>query len=508
MSLTTERSEWAGSDGIAGSGIAGLDDVMRGGFARNRLYLIEGEPGSGKTTLAMQFLLEGAQRGEPVLYVTLSETAAELRAVADSHGWDLSGVHLHELVPGEEGLDGDDQYTVFHPAEVELGQTTEMILSEVERLRPLRVVFDSVSEIRLLAATPLRYRRQILALKRYFAVRSCTVLLLDDLTGRDRDLQVQSIAHGVIQLDQQSPDYGTERRRLTVLKYRGTAYRGGLHDYVIRRGGIQVFPRLVAAEFRGVAGGARLPSGIAELDQLLGGGLELGTSTLMLGAPGTGKSSIAAQFVATAAANGSFAVMFAFDESIQTLTERARSFGSELESHVAAGRVSLQPVDPAELSPGEFIHRIRVAVEGHDARVVVIDSLNGYLNAMPTERFLIIQLHELLSYLGQRGVATVITAAHRGLIGSHMESPVDATYLADTAVLLRYFEAGGRVRQAISILKKRGGAHERTIRELRLESGRIAVGEPLTRFHGILTGVPVYEGEESRLMENGSLDEP
>ena len=501
MSLTTERSGSAGSETIAGSGIAGLDDVMRGGFARDRFYLIEGVPGSGKTTLALQFLLEGVRRGEPVLYVTLSETTEELKAVARSHGWTLDGVHIHELIPADDVLDGGDQYTVFHPAEVELGQTTELVLSEVERLGPLRVVFDSLSEIRLLAGSPLRYRRQILALKRYFAGRSCTVLLLDDLTARDSDQQVQSIAHGVILLDQMNPDYGAERRRLTVVKYRGTSYRGGFHDYVIRRGGIEVFPRLVAAEFRGGADGKRLPSGIAELDQLLGGGLEPGTSTLILGAPGTGKSSVAAQFVANAAAAGQFGVMFAFDESIQTLTARARSLGADLEAHVAAGRVSLQPVDPAELSPGEFTHRIRMVVEEQKAAIVVIDSLNGYLNAMPTERFLIIQLHELLTYLGQKGVATVITAAHRGLIGSQMESPVDATYLADSAVILRYFESGGVVRQAISILKKRGGPHERTIREFRLEDGRIAVGEPLTQFHGVLTGVPVYDGEASGLME-------
>lgn len=482
------------SEARAATAIEGLDDVLDGGLTPNRMYLVEGVPGSGKTTLALQFLIEGARRGESVLYVTLSETEEELRAVAASHGWVLDGFAIRELVPGEESLRPDEQYTMFHPSEVELGETTRAVLADVERLKPARLVFDSLSELRLLAGNPLRYRRQILALKHFFSGRNCTVLLLDDLTSANHDLQVQSIAHGVVRLEQLYPEYGAERRRLIVLKYRGVRFRGGYHDYVIQRGGLEVYPRLVASEHPPAPIVGKIASGIAELDTLLGGGLERGTSTLIVGAAGTGKSSLAAQFVATAAARGQKAALFIFDESLNTLLTRCAGLGIDLRRHLDEGRVTVRQLDPAELSPGEFAHAIRRSVECDGAAVVVIDSLNGYLNAMPGERFLAIQLHELLTFLGQAGVATLLVGAHQGLIGSQMITPVDASYLADAVILLRYFESRGEVRQAISIIKKRAGAHERSIREIRLEPGRISVGRPLREFRGILTGVPIFEG--------------
>jgi circadian clock protein KaiC len=488
----------AAADPVASTGIEGLDDVLSGGFVPHRLYLIEGMPGSGKTTLALQFLLEGARRRESVLYVTLSETAEELRAVACSHGWSLDGIHVRELVPSEQELKPDERYTLFHPSEVELGETTRQILEEVERIRPTRVVFDSLSELRLLAGSPLRYRRQILALKQFFSGRRCTVLLLDDRTSTEKDLQVQSIAHGVVTLEQLAPDYGAERRRLRVLKYRGIQFRGGLHDFVIRRGGLRVFPRLVASEHRPPPLRDKLASGIRELDTLLGGGIERGTSTLITGAAGTGKSTLAAQFVSAAAARGQNSALFLFDESMETLLTRARELGIPLDDSIRSRRVSVQQVDPAELSPGEFTHAIRRAVEERNATVIVIDSLNGYLNAMPGEKFLIIQLHELLSYLGQKGVATLLISAHHGLVGSSMSSPIDASYLADAIILMRYFEAQGEIRQAISVVKKRGGAHERSIREFCMSDGRIEVGPPLRKFRGVLTGVPETEEKPAR----------
>ncbi len=488
---STPRDEAAGT--VASSGVEGLDDVLSGGFAPHRLYLIEGMPGSGKTTLALQFLLEGVRRKESVLYVTLSETAEELRAVAASHGWTLDGIHVRELVPTEEELKPDERYTLFHPSEVELGETTRRILDEVERLRPTRVILDSLSELRLLAGSPLRYRRQILALKQFFSGRRCTVLLLDDRTSTEKDLQVQSIAHGVVILEQLSPDYGAERRRMRVLKYRGVRFRGGFHDFVIRRGGLHVFPRLVASEHKPPAVRDKLESGIRELDTLLGGGIERGTSTLVSGAAGTGKSTLAAQFVAAAAARGQNSALFLFDENVDTLLSRTRELGIPLEEPVRTRRVTVQQVDPAELSPGEFTQSIRNAVEERDASIIVIDSLNGYLNAMPGEKFLIIQLHELLSYLGQKGVATLLISAHHGLVEASMASPVDASYLADAIILMRYFEAQAEIRQAISVVKKRGGAHERSIREFRMSDGRIEVGPPLRKFRGVLTGVPVTE---------------
>jgi circadian clock protein KaiC len=478
----------------AATGISGLDDVLQGGFLPHRLYLVEGMPGSGKTTLAFQFLLEGVRLGEPCLYVTLSETEEETRSVAESHGWNLEGITIREMGSSAHALNPAEQYTVFHPSEVELSDTTERILGDVERVKPRRLVFDSLSELRLLAGNALRYRRQILALKQYFAGKQCTVLLLDDLTAAEHDLQVQSIAHGSILLEHSLPAFGAIRRRVSVTKYRGSQFRGGYHDYTIGRGGLSVFPRLVAAEHRQNSSRERIASGLAGLDNLIGGGLERGTSTLLVGAAGTGKSTIAALFCANAARMGCRSSVFIFDESINTLFSRLNGLGIDLKQYVESGLVEVTQVDPAELSPGEFIHSVRRAVEGHGSEIVVIDSLNGYLNSMPDEKFLIIQLHELLTYLGQHGVASVMVSAHTGLISSQMSAPVDASYLADAVVLLRYFESEGEVHQAISVVKMRGGAHERTIREFSIRDGRVGIGDPLRNYRGVLTGVPEKKG--------------
>ena len=475
------------------TGIAGLDDVLGGGLRPARLYLVEGVPGSGKTTLSLQFLRDGVRQGEPVLYITLSETNDELQEVASSHGWDLDGIHIRELIPSESALDPSEHYTMFHPADVELSETTKVILADVEQIRPTRVVIDSLSELRLLAGGSLRYRRQILALKQFFAGKACTVLLLDDLTAFERDLQVQSIAHGVVLLELLSPEYGGDRRRLKVVKYRGVQFRGGYHDYTINRGGLAVFPRLIAAEHRRRRELSRLSCDLEPLDQLLGGGIETGTSTIIVGPPGTGKSTLAAQFAAAAAARGERAAMFIFDESRNTLLSRTTGLGIPLSEHVNTGHVKIQQIDPAELSPGEFAHAVRQAVEHENVTVVVIDSLNGYLAAMPNEKFLVIQLHELLTYLGQLDIATIMIGAHQGIIGTTMHSPVDASYLADAVLLMRYYEDSGTIKQAISVLKKRGGQHERTIREFSLSSGRIKIGQPLHGFRGVLTGVPVLD---------------
>jgi circadian clock protein KaiC len=482
---------------LVSSGIDGLDDVLGGGLTPGRLYLIEGTPGAGKTTLALQFLLEGAAKGEPVLYVTLSETESEMQGVARSHDWNLQGIHIREMLPSQDSLQPDEQYTMFHPSEVELSETTHKILDDVLRLKPTRVVFDSLSELRLLSGNSLRYRRQILALKQFFAGLDCTVLLLDDMTSMEHDLQVQSISHAALRLEQINSDYGSSRRRLIVLKYRGQNFRGGYHDYKIVRGGLVVFPRLVAAEHNVEITQVKLPSGIAAPDELLGGGLEKGTSTLFVGAPGTGKSSVAVQFAIAAAKRGECAALFIFDESINTLRTRCTGMGMDLTPHLKSGNITLRQVDPAELSPGELVHEVRKAVNVNKASVIVIDSLNGYLNAMPNEQFLIIQLHELLTFLGQAGVATLLVGAQHGLIGMQMQTPVDASYLADAVVLLRYFEAGGSVRQAISVMKKRGGAHERTIRDFSLTERGVHVGPPLRQFRGILTGVPTPIDEPS-----------
>lgn len=487
---------------LAPLGIPGLDDVLLGGLPRDCVYLIEGDPGAGKTTLAMQFMLEGRRIGEQGLYVTLSETTDELRGVARSHGWDLEGIELTELATAEASLSADAENTMFYPAEVELGEVTDRVLRDVERLRPTRVVIDSLSELRLMAQNPLRYRRQILALKQFFVGRHCTVLLLDDHSAGPQDIQVQSIVHGVVSLELRTPDYGVMQRRLQILKLRGRAFRAGYHDFVVVTGGLRVFPRLVAGEHAREPAGGVLPSGLPELDALMGGGIGRGTSTLIMGPTGAGKSTFATQYVVQTAAAGERVAMFLFDESDRTLRERAAGLGMNVEELAAQGRIGLRQVDPGELSVGELVQLVRDEVEQRDARLIVIDSLNGYLNAIPDERFLTLQLHELLSYLGQRGVTSILAMAQSGMVGQ-MGTPVDASYLADAVVLLRYFEAQGEVRQAISVLKRRGGRHERTIREFRFGPNGIRIGAPLTEFQGVLTGVPRYTGAANPLLEGG-----
>jgi circadian clock protein KaiC len=488
------------------TGIAGLDDILGGGFIPHRLYLIDGDPGAGKTTLSLQYLIEGQRVGEKGLYVTLSETREELLEVANSHGWSLDGIEIVELVASEKDLTSDTQLTMYHPSEVELSETTKAVLDAVQRINPQRVVFDSLSEMRLLAQNSLRYRRQILALKQFFIGRQCTVLLLDDRTNEDRDTQLQSIAHGVLAMEQMAPEYGAERRRVRILKFRGTPYRGGYHDFAIIRGGLIVYPRLIAAEHNGQFPPGQIKSGVSALDSLLGGGPDRGTSTLLVGPAGAGKSTIAVQYAVAAAQRGDHAVVFAFDESAATLEARMNSLGVHLDQGRGPGKLRIQPIDPAEVSPGEFGYLVRDCVERDQARVVVIDSLNGYLNSMPEERFLTIQLHELLNYLGRKGVITMMVVAQHGLMGVAMQSPVDASYLADSVILLRYFENQGKVKKAISVVKKRSGSHEESIRELSFSSKGIKLSEPLRHFQGILTGVPTIVGPVAQVELSGDRE--
>lgn len=486
-------------------GVPGLDDILRGGFPGNCLYLVSGTPGSGKTTLAMQFLLEGVRNGESAMYITLSETKREILKVAHSHSWDLSKVHICELIPSEHNLGADSQLTVFSPSEFELGETTHAMITAVENEKPSRVVIDSLSELRLVAQSSLRYRRQVLALKQFFAGRDCTVLMLDDGSGATVDNQIESIAHGVVTLEQLANQFGAERRRLRVVKMRGVSFRGGFHDFIIRKGGLDVFPRLIASEHHAPYPESELVSGNPELDNLLAGGIPVGTSTLLLGPAGTGKSSIATQFAVTAAKAGHRAALFIFDENIGTFRARSRKIGMSVDEYVDNGLITLRQIDPAELSPGEFASAIRHAVEGTDggvpAKVVVIDSLNGYLNAMPEEKYLRAQLHEILAFLAQSGVTTFLSVTQSGMVGT-MSAPVDTSYLADNVMLFRYFEARGHVRRAISVVKKRSGKHEMTIRELNITSQGVEIGAPLTDFHGILTGIPTFIGAMSDLSTN------
>jgi circadian clock protein KaiC len=485
------------------SGIPGLDEVLSGGLPRDCFYLLQGDPGCGKTTIALQFLLEGRRLGEPVFYITLSETAAELEKVARSHGWALDDIPMLELSAIESLLHPEGQTTVFHPSELELNNVTRLVLGETRKHQPKRVVFDSLSEFRLMAETPLRYRRQLLILKQEFARRGSTVLLLDDkmdnaLIGSDP--HVLSLTHGVIEMQQLAPDYGKSRRRLRILKMRGVKYREGYHDYLIETGGVRLFPRLVAGQHPNEFRREAVPSGVPELDAVLGGGLDAGTTALIMGQAGTGKSTLALQYACQLASQGGRSKLFAFDETIGIILERAAKLGLDLRAHVRDGHISLQQLDPAEISPGEFAHSILDSVQG-GCKLIVIDTLNGYLNAMPGEKFLTNQLHELSAYLNQQGMLTIFVLTQHGLTMT-AEAPVDLSYLADTVVNLRFFEMGGEVRKALSVIKKRSGHHEHTIREFMLEAGRgIRIGAPLREFRGVLTGVPEFLGSNQQMLE-------
>ena len=486
----------------AATGISGLDDILAGGLSRRHVFLLEGEPGTGKTTVALHFLQAGAHAGERCLYITLSETDRELREGATSHGWELGeNISIFELTPPESLLDAEHHQSLLYSSDLELGEATRQIFEVVERVKPTRVVIDSLSEIRLLAQSSLRYRRQILAIKHYFARYDATVLLLDDLTTESLDKTVHSVAHGVIRLEELTPNYGAERRRLRVVKYRGQKYRGGFHDFTIMADGIHVFPRLVAAEHRHTYQRQIMSSGITELDALLGGGIDGGSSTLILGPSGTGKSLISLVFAAAAVARGERVALFIFDEEMGLLIDRMLKMGIDLRALQETGNLLIEQVDAAELSPGEFAHRVRRCVDEKQIKTVVIDSINGYQAAMPEENALVLHMHELLLYLNRQGAATFMTVAQHGLVGD-MRAPVDITYLADTVILLRYFEAMGQVRRAVSIIKKRTGTHESTIREYRISSQGLKIGAPLEAFQGVLRGVPHYFGENNPLMRD------
>jgi len=489
----------------AKTGVSGLDDILSGGLMAGHVFLLEGNPGTGKTTIALRFLIEGAAEGEKCLYITLSETEQELREGAASHGWTLNeGIEVFELVPAESLLDARQQQSLLYSSDLELGEATTAIFETFERVKPSRVVLDSLSEIRLLAQNSLRYRRQILALKHYFARHGATVLLLDDRTTEIAEKTAHSIVHGVIQLEELAPEYGAERRRLRIAKYRGQTFRGGYHDMKIETGGVAVFPRLVALEHRSSFARTQIKSGVAQLDALLGGGIEQGSSTLLLGPAGTGKSTFALQFLKAACERGENATMFVFDEELGLLFERAKAIGYDLAALQKTGCLHIEQVDAAELSPGEFAHRVRDRVAGSKAKTVVIDSINGYQAAMPEENSLILHMHELIQFLNRQGANTFLTVAQHGLVGD-MKAPVDVTYLADTVILLRYFEALGKVRRAVSIIKKRTGSHEDTIREYSISSSGLGLGGPLSEFQGILRGIPTFVGNSGPLLKSAPV---
>ncbi|MGA8727770.1 MAG: ATPase domain-containing protein [Terracidiphilus sp.] len=471
------------------TGVTGLNDILSGGLPTGQMYLLEGDPGTGKTTLAMQFVIAGVRAGVKALYITLSESRAELENSANSHGWDIAELPIAEFVPAEASLSPEQQYTVFHPSEVELAETIQKLTQLIDQIKPDRLVIDSLSELRLLAADTMRYRRQLLALKHFFAGRDTTVLLLDDRTAEGSDMQLQSIAHGVLRLEKMQRTYGVTRRRIEVIKVRGSAYREGFHDYIIEKGGLQVFPRLVAHEHETPFDGERVSSHVAALDRMFGGGIHRGSSTLLIGPSGCGKSSLAMQFAYAAATTGNRASVYVFDEVLRTAQERAEGLGMAVRAQIGKGTLAMSQIDPAGLSPGAFAWEIRREVEKNDTRVVVIDSLNGFMMAMPGEHDLNLHLHELLAFLNQKGVVTFLIHTQHGLVGG-MQTDIDVSYLSDTVVLLRYFESGGDIRQVLSVLKQRLGLHERTLREIRLTNKGIEIGEPLTKFHGVLTGEP------------------
>lgn len=482
------------------TGIEGLDAILGGGLPSNHLYLIEGEPGAGKTTLGLQFLLAGAAKGEAGMYITLSETAEELRGVAASHGWDLEGIEIFEL-GGLEGREVEEGYTIFHPAEVELQQTVDTVFEAVEKREPKRLVFDSLSEMRMLAREPLRFRRQILGIKQFFAGRDCTVLMLDDKTAPEGDLQLHSLAHGVILLEHVALDYGSERRRLQVTKVRGLRFRGGYHDFRLKTGGVEVYPRILHDDPKGNIGNETLKTGSKSLDTLLGGGITCGTSVLVTGAAGTGKSVLCTQFVRAALDRKEKVRFYLFDERLSTFRQRTDALGISVAAELENGCLTTRQVEPTDLSPGEFASEVVHAVEDEGVYLLVIDSINGYMQSMPEERLLPIQIHELLSYLSNHGVTCIMTLVQHGIFGNPVDEAAEVSYLADTVILMRYFEVQGSVRQAISVVKKRSGDHERTIRECQVGQGGLIVGEPLSEFHGVLTGVPSYVGAAAPLMK-------
>lgn len=485
------------------TGIPGLDQILCGGLIAERMYLLDGNPGAGKTTFAIQFLLQGVREGEKCLYITLSETAVELKTSAASHGWAIDGFDIVELIINEDELHGDGQLTMLHAAEMEMTETTKHLIAAIDNVQPTRLVIDSLSDMRLLAQSSLRYRRQVLALKQLFLGRACTVIMLDDRTAEGPDRQLHSIAHGVISLEARSPPYGRLRRQLEICKFRGSDFSSGHHDFAIESEGLKVFPRLIAADHAENFKRSVVQSGVGVLDELIGGGIDRGTSTLFVGPPGCGKSTLAMQYAAAAAARGDHAAIFMFDETRSALLMRSNGIGLTFTEGLKAGEIRLRQIDPAEVSPGEFVALVRQAVEDGGARVVVIDSLNGYLNSMPQNDFLNAQLHELLSYLNNLGVTTFLIVAQSGLMGSSMNSPVEASYLADTVVVLRYFEHGGNVKKAISALKKRTGAHEESIREIWFDRKGIHLSEPLLQLRGVLTGVPVEVKEKCAATVNG-----